>query len=80
MGLTSLHAIFIRLHNRFASKLSEMNPHWPDDLIFYETRHIVSAIVQQITYEEFLPLLIGRRLSNFGPYQYNASVRFKYNS
>lgn len=76
MALTSIHTIFIRLHNQLAMNLSEINPHWSDDLIYYETRHIVSALLQHITYEEFLPLLIGRRLSNFGPYQYNSSVKF----
>lgn len=75
MGLTSLHTIFIRLHNQFASSLSKINPQWPDDIIYYETRRIVSAIIQHITYEEFLPLLIGRSHSNFGVYQYNSSVR-----
>jgi peroxidase len=74
MGLTSFHALFIRLHNRLALSMSRLNPFWSDDIIYHEVRRIVSAIVQHITYNEFLPLLIGPTHSNFGIYKYNPSV------
>lgn len=36
-----------------------MNRHWNADRIFQESRKIVGGIVQVITYQEFVPELIG---------------------
>ncbi|KAJ8664263.1 hypothetical protein QAD02_005925 [Eretmocerus hayati] len=58
-ALVSLHVIFLRLHNRLATQLSALNQHWSDERIFQETRKIVGAIVQHITYREFLPIVLG---------------------
>lgn len=41
-----------------------MNPLLNDDEIFYESRKIVIAEMQQITYNEFLPILLGQEISN----------------
>ncbi|KAK6043046.1 heme peroxidase, partial [Cooperia oncophora] len=59
-GVTSLHAIFIKQHNRIARLLREQNRHWPDSRLFEEARRIVSAQLQHITYNEFLPIMVGR--------------------
>ncbi|CAF1476604.1 unnamed protein product [Adineta steineri] len=74
IGLTSIHAIFIRLHNNIALSLSKINLFWSDDIIYHEARRIVTAILQHITYKEFIPLMIGPSRSKFGAYQYDSTV------
>ncbi|XP_011866914.1 PREDICTED: uncharacterized protein LOC105561494 isoform X2 [Vollenhovia emeryi] len=58
-ALTSLHVVFLRLHNRIATELSVLNSHWSDEKLFQETRRLVGAVVQHITYREFLPIVLG---------------------
>jgi len=62
LGLAIIHTIFLRNHNQIALTLSQINPHWTDDQLFEETRKIVSAQIQHITYNEFLPFVIGEEM------------------
>ncbi|XP_022693145.1 uncharacterized protein LOC111262832 isoform X1 [Varroa jacobsoni] len=59
-GLAVIHTMLLREHNRVVEKLSRVNPHWEDERLFQEGRRIVSAEMQQITYGEFLPRVLGR--------------------
>ena len=61
--LTVLHTLYMREHNRIADRLSELNSHWDDERLFQETRHIVAAGVQHVLINEYIPLLIGRKMS-----------------
>lgn len=61
-ALTSLHIVFLRLHNRIATELSALNSHWSDEKTFQETRKIIGAIVQHVTYREFLPIILGKQV------------------
>ncbi|KAF8791141.1 peroxidase-like isoform X1 [Argiope bruennichi] len=59
--LTVMHTMMMREHNRVADILSHVNPHWDDETIYQEARHIVAAEIQHITYSQFLPMVIGKQ-------------------
>ena len=58
VGLTTLHTLFVREHNRLAGHLRHLR--LPDETVYQVARAIVGAEMQAITYREFLPLLLGR--------------------
>jgi peroxidase len=58
-GLMSMQTIFVREHNRIARELARANPTWQDELLFHEARRVVIAQIQHITYNEYLPELLG---------------------
>ncbi|XP_072490423.1 peroxidasin homolog isoform X2 [Notamacropus eugenii] len=76
LGLTSMHTLWFREHNRIATELLKLNPHWDGDTIYYETRKIVGAEIQHITYNHWLPKVFGEvGMKMLGEYQgYDPSV------
>ena len=59
LGLLAMHTIWFREHNRIATELRQLNPHWDGDTLYHEARKIVGAQMQHITYTHWLPLILG---------------------
>lgn len=57
--LSILQVVLLREHNRIADILSSLNPLWTDEIVFQETRRILIAMFQHISYYEYLPILLG---------------------
>lgn len=55
--LSSMQILFVREHNRLADILKEKNPLWSDETLYQEAKLRTSAVIQAITYEEWLPAL-----------------------
>ena len=60
LGLLAMHTLFVREHNQLAKHFAGLHPYYSGEAIYQMSRAIVAGLVQQITYEEFLPLLLGR--------------------
>ncbi len=69
VGLIAMHTLFVREHNRLAQEIVAQNPSLTDEEIYQQARAIVGAQMQLITYNEFLPLILGEGLGNYRGYQ-----------
>ncbi|NWU98618.1 PERM Myeloperoxidase, partial [Upupa epops] len=76
LELACMHTLFLREHNRLARGLKRLNPHWNGEKLYQEARKILGAMMQVITYRDYLPLLLGSSFQRLIPrYQgYNESV------
>ncbi|XP_074779347.1 myeloperoxidase [Athene noctua] len=76
LELTCMHTLFLREHNRLARGLKTLNPHWNGEKLYQEARKILGAMIQIITYRDYLPLLLGTSFQRLIPrYRgYNESV------
>lgn len=72
-GLLAIHTILLREHNRLADQISAANPGMSDEDVYQRARHLVGAEIQAITYNEWLPALLGG--NGLGSYTgYNPTV------
>lgn len=59
LGLATMHTLFLREHNRIARLLQAEFPGRSGDELFEAARRLVIAKLQIITFEEWLPVLVG---------------------
>lgn len=58
-ALTAMHTIWVREHNHVASRIASENPELGDEEIYQRARQFVASELQAITFNEFLPALLG---------------------
>ena len=81
-GLASIHSLFLNEHNRVAREIKLQVPSLTDEDIYQRSRQAVIAQLQNIVYDEFLPLVLGPQqmqehnlaLPESGSTVYNSSV------
>ncbi|XP_035252326.1 eosinophil peroxidase [Anguilla anguilla] len=59
LGMIALHTLFLREHNRLAGRLHLVNPHWGPETLYQEARKIVGAVHQVLTWDRYLPRVLG---------------------
>lgn len=73
IGLTAMHTVFVREHNRLADQISAANPGWSDEQVYQKARKLVGGEIQAISYNQWLPAMMGSTAP--GPYAgYNPNV------
>ena len=84
-SLIMMHTIFVRLHNLIAEDIYDttlastpgLSDDEMDELLYQYTRSLVAAIIQKITYKDWLPTLFGEAAIDeyLGPYAgYNSEI------
>ncbi|XP_072546433.1 thyroid peroxidase [Salminus brasiliensis] len=77
LPLVALHTLWMREHNRIATRLKQLNAHWSSETTYQETRKIIGALHQIITMRDYFPKILGEEAfeETIGPYQgYDESV------
>lgn len=76
LALTTMHTLWMRTHNQIATTLQQLNNHWDGNKVYHESRKLVGAMMQHITFQHWLPNILGPKgMAMLGPYTgYNASV------
>ena len=74
VGLIAMHTIWMREHNRIADELARLNPRWDGEMVFQVARQIVGAELQKITFQDYLPLLLGKGYELISNFSYDSNV------
>jgi len=77
LGLTAMQTLFVREHDRLADALATAHAgdvSWDDDRIYNLARKIVGAEVQAVTYNEFLPAVLGDYAPKAQDYNYDDTM------
>lgn len=70
--LTAMHSLWLREHNRLAHQYYHEDPSQTGETIYQRARQMVIALNQAITFNEFLPVLLGSSgVSSYSGYNPN---------
>ena len=72
--LTALHTLFMREHNRLVDVYAAQNPTWSSEELYQRARKTVGAQLQAITFNEYLPALLGPAAPSPRGSQYNPNL------
>jgi hypothetical protein len=68
-GLTMIHTLFVREHNRKVAEYAAENPTLTDEQLFQLGRRWVTSLMQSITVNEFIPTLTGENVPRYDGYK-----------
>ncbi|MGB0384991.1 MAG: peroxidase family protein [Ardenticatenaceae bacterium] len=72
IGLTSLHTLFMREHNRLAAHIAAAHPTYSDEQIYQRARALVGAQIQIIAYGQYHDVVLGpNALPEYSGYKSN---------
>ncbi len=72
--LIAMQTLFMREHNRVADAIAQNHHDWSDERIYQTARRWVIAELQAITYNEFLPAILGKdALTTYQGYRANVN-------
>ena len=72
--LTSMQTVFMREHNRIVDRIAATQPSLNAEQQYQLARKIVGAEIQAVTYNEFLPALLGGNAPTAQAYSYQPGV------
>ncbi|CAG2174860.1 unnamed protein product [Oppiella nova] len=81
--IAAMITVLVVRHNQHCDGLAKVNPHWDDETLYQESRHLLIAEYNYINFKEYLPSILNEKLYDFfdlnvkpyGKYsKYNAKV------
>ncbi|XP_053203236.1 peroxidase-like [Panonychus citri] len=64
-ALMATQTLILRRHNQHAAALAKVNPQWSDETVYWETRRLLTAEYNHITYSEYLPSLFDHKFLSY---------------
>ena len=73
--LSVVSILFMREHNYWVGRLKSGHSSWSGDQLYQMAKAITTAEYQNIVYREYLPLLIGNRVSSYRGYNPDSNAQ-----
>lgn len=74
VALTAMHTVFLREHNRLVDVISTQQPSLNEEQKYQLARKLVGAEMAAITYNEYLPSIMGNAAPAARAYNYNPQL------